>query len=361
MSQFIINSGNLRLEEVEVKGEKKDYVKGFISTDDLDLVNDVVSQKCFDSMMSQLKDRTIKLDFEHEAFRGDSNMEIEINKTKLPLGKRVDWQRKSNGVEVTWELNPTWKQVNSKGEIIHDFKDIKYNLKNGFYDAFSICFIPRDAKNQNIDGKDIRLLDDLTLLNVALTGNAVNPKATISEIFVKSLDSVKEGPGGHKPDGTGPNGRGKGPGKGKADGSGLEEEETEETEEKKKKKEKKDHSHNDIIKLQGGKKMSEEKEASQSEQQEESKEKSEEVNTSESEEKSEDENQVDAEDESPEVTSEENAEVKSLRTQVDALSKDLAEVKALLKKPVHKGQVSDMKEAEAKSLETSYKGPLDAI
>ena len=33
----------------------------------------------------------------------------------------------------------------------------------------------------------------------------------------------KRGPGGHKPDGTGPHGRGDGPGKGKADGSGMDE------------------------------------------------------------------------------------------------------------------------------------------
>lgn len=45
------------------------------------------------------------------------------------------------------------------------------------------------------------------------------------DIFIGQAETMKaakkEGPGGHKPDGTGPHGRGNGPGKGKGDGSGL--------------------------------------------------------------------------------------------------------------------------------------------
>ncbi len=331
---FIINTGPISIEEAEVKGQKKDYVKGFISTDDLDLVNDVVTQKCFDSMIRQLKDRTIKLDFEHEAFRGENNIEKEINKTKIPLGKRIDWQRKSSGVEVTWELNPTWKQVNSKGDIIHEYKDVKYNLKNGFYDAFTICFFPIKTRKENVKGQDVRLLDDLNLLNVALTGNAVNPKAQISKIFTKSLDSIKKTKAPKRPKPKVP-------------------ESEEEEEEEKKKEGKSNHSRKDIIKLKE-RKMSEEKEET-TEESKPSEETSNEENSS-KEEESKKAKKVD-EDESEE--DEEEEEEEDSKKEVKALKEKVEKLESQIKKPVRKGQISDMKKAESKSV--NFQGPLDLI
>lgn len=48
--------------------------------------------------------------------------------------------------------------------------------------------------------------------------------AIISDVLGKHI-AKKRGPGGHKPDGTGPHGRGAGPGQGKGDGSGMQEDE----------------------------------------------------------------------------------------------------------------------------------------
>ena len=42
------------------------------------------------------------------------------------------------------------------------------------------------------DGKSIRLLDDLNLLNVALTGNPVNPNASMTSVMAKSLEFMKD-------------------------------------------------------------------------------------------------------------------------------------------------------------------------
>lgn len=191
MKPFEILTGNLKLEEKEVKGQKKQYIKGLITTNDKDLVNDIVTQKCMDSMTKQIKDRTLKLDFEHETFSGETEQEMEINKTKIPLGKRVDWQRKKDGIEVEWELNPTWKQINSKGEVLTTYNDVVYNIKNGFYDGFSIAYYPTQTDTKNVKGEEIRLLDDVNLLNIALTGNPVNQEASLTEIMAKSRDFLK--------------------------------------------------------------------------------------------------------------------------------------------------------------------------
>ena len=41
-------------------------------------------------MQKQILDRNMKLDIEHEAFKGETHEEKEINKTKIPAGKLID-------------------------------------------------------------------------------------------------------------------------------------------------------------------------------------------------------------------------------------------------------------------------------
>ena len=66
----------------EVKANGDLEIKGDISTTDPDLVDDIVSLKCLKSMKQQIKDGNIKLDLEHESFRGDTHEEKEINKIR---------------------------------------------------------------------------------------------------------------------------------------------------------------------------------------------------------------------------------------------------------------------------------------
>jgi len=322
MKPFEILTGNLQLEEKEVKGQKKQYVKGLITTDDKDLVNDIVTQKCMDSMVNQLKDRTMKLDFEHETFSGKTEQEMEINKTKIPLGKRVDWQRKSDGIEVEWELNPTWKQINSKGEIITKYDDIIYNLKNGFYDGFSIAYYPTKTDTKQVKGEDVRLLDDVNLLNVALTGNPVNQKATLTEIMAKSRDYAEK-------------------------------QEDEKEEKSHSNLNESEHSSEKKLKKQEGKMAEEEKSQEQTQPKE----------TSESQEKPEEksESQEKPEEKSDKVA-EVKSEIKSLKDSQESLKKEIEEVKSLIKEPQRKSiqeGKSEQKSEEANSDEP--KRPLDLI
>jgi hypothetical protein len=166
-------------DKVELKEEGEDtYAYGYISTTDLDLVNDIVTPHCMESMFSQMKSRSIKIDVEHEAFKGATMLEREIAKTTNPIA-RISWFGKdSNGILAKALLNKHHPR----------FEEVKGSLLGGFLDAFSIAYIPTDVEYQTKNGEQIRRLNDLRLLNVAFTGNPVNTKARISEVMAKSLE-----------------------------------------------------------------------------------------------------------------------------------------------------------------------------
>ena len=65
---------------IELKEEGKNfYVEGYISTSDLDLVNDIVTKNCIVDMGEQMRERVLKLDVEHESFKGDMLHEAQLN------------------------------------------------------------------------------------------------------------------------------------------------------------------------------------------------------------------------------------------------------------------------------------------
>lgn len=189
---FVFYSDKLSYKAVDTPKGKEYYLKGYITTGDLDLVNDIVTKDCMGSMFSQFDTRSIKLDFNHETLRGKSKEEAEINKTTMPLGKFVGKDRDAKGIEITWKLNPTWRKFDEKGNIVMDFKDVWQNCEEGFYDAFSIAYVPTQSRVMEREGKSVRLLDNMNLLNVALTGNPINPGASMTAVMAKSLEYLNE-------------------------------------------------------------------------------------------------------------------------------------------------------------------------
>ena len=240
------------------------------------------------------------------------------------------------------------------------FDEVKGSIEDGFLDAFSIAYIPTKSVSEIREGKNVRLLDGLELLNVAFTGNPVNTEAKMTNVFAKSLEVLegkKKGPGGNIPNRTGPHGVGAGPGEGRADGSGMDEDEDED--EKKKKKETKYNHGNDTTKLQEVKYNMEEKEKIETQEEE-----SEEKETKDEEavaEESKEEVATEEAPKEPETTEavEENAEVKALTSKVESLTSELAEVKAMLKKPMYKSKVEQ--KDESKNFEKKSQTPLERI
>jgi len=177
----------LNVNVVTIKGEEHLFVEGDISTTDIDLVNDIMTKECQESMQKQILDSNMKLDLEHEAFRGDSHEEKEINKTKIPAGKITD--------ATVEDLGDERYSTRVKAEINRnnpDYKMIKGNLLEKYLDAFSVAFLPIDVKNVERDGQQVQLLNNVKLLNVALTGNPCNTKAQLNEVFMKSMSALEE-------------------------------------------------------------------------------------------------------------------------------------------------------------------------
>ena len=177
----------LNVNIVNLKGEEHLYVEGDISTNDIDFVNDIMTKNCQESMQRQILERNMKLDLEHEAFKGDTHEEKEINKTRIPAGKIIDATVK--------ELGDDRYSTSVKCEINRhnpNYKSIKGNLVEKYLDAFSVAFLPTDISYEQQEGKAIRMLNDVILLNVAMTGNPCNTKAQMVEISTKSMDALEE-------------------------------------------------------------------------------------------------------------------------------------------------------------------------
>ena len=176
-SPFIQINGKaltFQTDQVAVEHKGEDYfVTGYISTSDIDAVNDVVTKECLADMVEQLKTRNIKLDVEHESYKQDT--------TIIPIGKIIDARLDEKGIWVKAVINSNTTR----------FKEIWGSLKSGFIDAFSITFRAIDAveKAMHETGEKVRMLNKVDLLNVALTGNPCNREAKIMEVFAKSLST----------------------------------------------------------------------------------------------------------------------------------------------------------------------------
>jgi len=154
---------------VETKGGKQYYVQGYISTPEMDLYNDVVTPKALTSMLRQIEEQTITLDYDHEVFREDN--------TRLPVGKIVDAKIDDRGLWVKCQLNRHSPK----------FKALWGSIKDGFITAFSIAFKPLKTVMKQIADTEVRLIEELDLLNVALTGVPVNTGAVMTDYGMKAV------------------------------------------------------------------------------------------------------------------------------------------------------------------------------
>jgi HK97 family phage prohead protease len=164
--------------EIEVKGQKQYFVTGYISSNDLDLVNDIVTEEAMLDMVEQINTGNVKLDVDHEAWETEQGPNI------LPIGRIIEakYEKDNKRLWVKAIINPDSKRFNK----------IWNNVKNKFLDAFSIAYKPIKTITQIIGEKEVRLLQQIKLLNVALTGNPANPEARITEVMTKSLNKLIE-------------------------------------------------------------------------------------------------------------------------------------------------------------------------
>lgn len=172
------NTVNLSDMHVYLKSEgneKNYYVEGFIIDDEVDSDSEMVPVSTQDAMVADMKSRVIKLDVEHERFLKDP--------TTKPIAKIVDAKRVNvdgvSKIHVKCVLNTARK----------DFKSVWKELKSGMLDAFSIAYNKIKTHVEQVGSKTVKILDEIDILNVTITGTPVNRGATISKAYMKSVQS----------------------------------------------------------------------------------------------------------------------------------------------------------------------------
>jgi len=171
----------------EIKGNKKHYVEGFISTIDVDDYNEVVTEnaqkKIYNIVKSRMEAQTpITMDLEHEEFLKDGKVLDKPKANKIPVAKIVDVELRSRGVWVKAEIN-------KDSEI---FDNVWGSIKNRMLHSFSIAFAPLKAVTKSINGVVHKFIEDLNLINVTLTGCPVNTNATFTPVMKAALKSMGE-------------------------------------------------------------------------------------------------------------------------------------------------------------------------
>lgn len=168
--------------EAEIKGEKRYYIEGFITTSDQDSANDVVTRQAQEDMLLQIRDRAITMDVDHEEFLDENGNQLPRPKNeKIPVAKIIHAEMKDNGIWVRAEIN----------KYSGRFKEIWNSIKEGFLHSFSIAFFPVKAIRKNISGVATRFVELLSIINVTLTGAPINHNASFSPVMkavLKSLD-----------------------------------------------------------------------------------------------------------------------------------------------------------------------------
>jgi hypothetical protein len=186
-NNFAFISNTFTSEEVILKGEKKYFVEGFISTTDEDLVGDIVTSEGQDDLVKQLLGREITLDLEHEEWYDSSGNRLEKPKNQLiPVAKIVKAERR------TEPKNGTWVKAELNSNLGNKFKSVWGSIQDGFLRAFSIAFYPVEAVSKKIDGVIKTFISKLNLVNVTLTGSPMLPEATFVPVMKAALKSLQE-------------------------------------------------------------------------------------------------------------------------------------------------------------------------
>lgn len=155
-----------------LKSRKGHFVTGYITTDEVDLYNEVVTEPAMDDMITKLKSGKIKLDIDHSQFdkKGD-----------IPIGRIVEAKKiQEDGKIKIW--------VKAKLNDAHDkFGEVWKSVKDKMLDAFSIAYNIIDQTTESVNGKVVTLLKSLDIINVAITGNPVNRGASMTNSFKKAV------------------------------------------------------------------------------------------------------------------------------------------------------------------------------
>jgi myosin heavy subunit len=175
-------SNQFKLIELKAEDGSKDYfIEGYVSTIDPDFYFDIVDRKGQEATFRELNGADITMDLDHEEWRDPETGEVyDGKKNKLPIAKVVDKKLDEKGTWVKAKLNkyhPNFK------------KSLLPSIKEGFLHSFSIAYNVLESFDVMINDIKHRVIQNLKLGNIAITGAPVNQNAKF-KIALKSM-SVK--------------------------------------------------------------------------------------------------------------------------------------------------------------------------
>lgn len=173
-------------ELIEIKSEsgKDYYVQGYVSTTDPDFVNDIVDEDGQKATFREISNKKITMDEDHNEWRNPKTGKLyDGKKNKFPLAKVVETKLDSKGTWVKAKLN----------KFHPDFEDkILPMIKEKYLHSFSIAYTVKDYVIKVINNVKYRIIKNLKIANIAITGNPINQSATFSLTLKSSLKMVDE-------------------------------------------------------------------------------------------------------------------------------------------------------------------------
>ena len=176
MSQF-------QLIEVKSESDKDYYIEGYVSTIEPDFVNDIVDEEGQKATFRELRNSDITMDEDHNEWRDPKTGKLyDGKKNKYPIAKVVDTKLDNKGTWVRAKLN----------KFHPDFKErILPMVRDKFLHSFSIAYKVLKGFEKLIGGIKYRVIQDIKLANIAITGNPINKNATFN-MALKSFPKMVE-------------------------------------------------------------------------------------------------------------------------------------------------------------------------
>jgi myosin heavy subunit len=176
MSQF-------KLIEVKSVTGKNYFVEGYVSTVDSDFVNDIVDEEGQKATYREITNSDITMDEDHSEWRDPKTGKLyDGKKNKYPIAKVVSSKLDSKGTWVKAKLNKYHPDF---------YERILPMVKDKMLHSFSIAYKVKDYFYKVMNGVKYRIIKDLAIANIAITGNPVNKNATFN-MALKSFPKMVE-------------------------------------------------------------------------------------------------------------------------------------------------------------------------
>lgn len=185
-----ISCSSFNLEESELKSNKVPRLIGLLSTSNVDSNKDLVTKEAQLSLIQQIKDkasknRFITMDEDHESFQRRSDNPLKttgVILNKIPYAKIEDAELvEDNGVYKT----KIYVSLNEDHPLYSSFLN---SIKKGFLHSFSIVY----KVTKCLFKENVRIIEDLVLRNVGITGVPVNEDSEFQLSLKSYLRKMEE-------------------------------------------------------------------------------------------------------------------------------------------------------------------------